>query len=58
MCEDVRVIIIKLADRLDNMRILWSLTEEEQKSIYKDCIELGKILTTIVKTTKKELNIE
>jgi len=31
------------------------LTEEEQKSIYGDCVELGKILTTIVKTTKKEI---
>lgn len=31
LSEDVRVIIIKLANRLDNMRSLWVVSEEKQK---------------------------
>ena len=31
------------------------LTEKEQKSIYEDCIELEKILTSIVKTTSENI---
>ena len=40
LTNDVRVIIIKLAERLDDMRTLWVLTREEQKAIAQETIEV------------------
>ena len=40
LTEDVRVIIIKLADRLHNMRTLWILSEKSQKANAKETLEI------------------
>ncbi len=40
LCEDVRVIIIKLADRLENMRNLWMLDSDIQKKEAKETLEI------------------
>jgi len=40
MTKDIRVILIKLSDRLDNMKTIWALDEEKQKKKAMETLEI------------------
>ena len=40
LSEDVRILIVKLADRLHNMRTLWILSEKSQKANAKETLDI------------------
>ena len=40
MIDDIRIILVKLADRLDRMRFLKNLSEEKQKSVATEVLEI------------------
>jgi len=63
MTKDIRVIIIKLADKLHNMQTLQHLPEAKRKSIAKECLEIyaplaGRLGISGLKTDLEDLALK
>ena len=63
MGKDMRVIIIKLSDKLHNMRTLGSLAPQRQKEIAQDCLDIfaplaGNLGISWMKTELEDLSLK
>lgn len=63
MIEDIRVIIIKLSDKVHNMSTLCYVSEEKQKRTAKECLEIyaplaGKLGLGVVKSQLEDLSLK
>ncbi len=62
LCEDVRVIIIKLADRLHNLRTMWIIPEKKQKAKAKETLDIltpiaGRLGMNKIKSELEDLSL-
>src|SRR5574344_1058560 len=63
MVDDIRVILVKLADRLDRMRNLKSVNEEAQRAVAKEVIDIWAPLASrlgmaVVKSELEDLSLK
>ena len=63
MVDDIRVILVKLADRLDRMRNLKSVSEEAQRAVAKEVIDIwaplaGRLGMKDVKNEMEDLSLK